>query len=217
VLQGWAGSALLDSYEPERRPVARQTIADAAAQESRLAAAFAHPALDDDSADGERSRAAAAAALASKRGEFHSLGLVLGYHYAGSPIVVDDGSAVPAHEPQRYHGSARPGTRLPHRWLPDGSSLYDHLGTGFTLLRLDPALDAGPFRAAAARTGLPLAVVDLPELPDAAGYGAPLLLVRPDQHVAWRGTDSATAAAVLDIARGAGPDRAVRPTAGIAG
>jgi hypothetical protein len=30
--------------------------------------------------------------------------------------------------------SAEPGARLPHCWLPDGSSLYAHLGRGFTLL-----------------------------------------------------------------------------------
>jgi hypothetical protein len=67
---------------------------------------------------------------------------VLGYHYAGSPAVVDDGSAVPDHDPLTYHGSARPGARLPHVWLADGSSLYDHLSpAGLTLLRRDPLLD----------------------------------------------------------------------------
>jgi hypothetical protein len=205
VLQEWAGPALLDSYQPERRPVAAQTIADSGAQESRLARSFAHPDLDADTPAGQRRRADVAAALAAKRGEFHSLGLVIGYHYAGSPVVVDDGSAVPAHDPLSYHGSARPGARLPHRWLADGSSLYDHLGAGFTLLRLD--LDPGTdtvvkaFEVAAADRGVPLAVLELPDLPDAEAYGAPLLLVRPDQHIAWRGAD-ADAADVLDTARG---------------
>jgi 2-polyprenyl-6-methoxyphenol hydroxylase-like FAD-dependent oxidoreductase len=209
VLQGWAGPALLDSYEPERRPVAAATVADAAAQDSRPAGRFAHPALAHDTPEGERVRASVAEALEAKRGEFHSLGLVLGYHYAGSPVVVDDGSPVPAHEPLRYHGSARPGARLPHRWLPDGSSLFDHLGPGFTVLRLDPAVDVTPFRIAADGTGTPLTVLDLPGLPHAADYGAALLLVRPDQHVAWRGDHAAAAA--LDTARGADPIRTTNP------
>jgi hypothetical protein len=46
-------------------------------------------------------------------------------------------------------------------------------------------------------------VLDAPALPDAEAYGAPLLLVRPDQHVAWRGSSPAGAAAALDAARGA--------------
>ncbi|GAA2892619.1 FAD-dependent oxidoreductase [Pseudonocardia halophobica] len=213
VLHGWAGPALLDSYEPERRPVARQTIDDAAAQEPLLAHAFAHPDLDAAGPAGVARRAAAAEALAAKRGEFHSLGLVLGYHYADSPVVVDDGSPVPTHEPLRYHGSPRPGARLPHRWLADGSSLFDHLGPGFTLLRLDPRADAGPFTAAAARTGVPLTLLDVPGTADA--YGAPLLLVRPDQHVAWRGSDARHAAAVLDRARGA--SHTSHPTPALAG
>jgi hypothetical protein len=33
-------------------------------------------------------------------------------------------------------------------------------------------------------------------------WGAPLLLVRPDQHVAWRGAGPAAAAAALDRACG---------------
>jgi 2-polyprenyl-6-methoxyphenol hydroxylase-like FAD-dependent oxidoreductase len=202
VLRGWAGPALLDSYEPERRPVARQTIADAGAQESRLAHAFTRADLDADTPAGAAARAAVAEALAVKRGEFHSLGLVLGYHYAGSPVVVDDGSPAPAHDPLTYHGSARPGARLPHAWLPDGSSLYDHLHpTGFTVLRRDPRRDVTPFTTAAGRHGVPLTVLDLPGL--SGTYGAPLLLVRPDQHLAWRGPDATGAAAVLDVARGA--------------
>ncbi len=203
VLNGWAEPALLDTYEAERRPVAARTIDAAGAQDSRLARSFAHPDLDLDGPLGERRRAEVARELAVKRGEFHSLGLMLGHHYAGSPAVVDDGSEVPPDELVTYHGSARPGARLPHRWLPDGSSLYDHLGRGFTLLRLAGRGDNVPVVAAARASGVPLTVLDAPDLPDAAAYGAPLLLVRPDQHVAWRGSEPAEAAAALDVVRGA--------------
>ena len=184
VLGGWAGEALLDSYEPERRPVAAQTVADAAAQESLLAAAFTGTAAatsDDEDL---------AAALQAKRAEFHSLGLVLGYHYAGSPAVIDDGSPVPAHDPVHHRPTARPGARLPHRWCADGSSLYDHLGPGLTLLRTDPTLDVAALVDAARRRGAPLTVLDADPAHrdgDRAACGAPLVLVRPDQHVAWRG------------------------------
>jgi 2-polyprenyl-6-methoxyphenol hydroxylase-like FAD-dependent oxidoreductase len=200
VLQGWGGAALLDSYEPERRPVAAQTIADSAAQEKLLAPSFAGHLPTGDGQDGRH--AEIAAALQVKAGEFYSEGLVLGYHYAASPIVVDDGSPVPAHTPEIYHRAARPGTRLPHAWLPDGSSLYDLLGDGFTLLRLCPAGFAAFERSARAH-GVPLTVVDLTRTPLSDRYGAALVLVRPDQHVAWRGAGETDADRILAVVRGA--------------
>ncbi|MGY1651008.1 FAD-dependent monooxygenase [Geodermatophilus sp. SYSU D01119] len=188
VLRGWAPAELLDSYEPERRPVARRTIDAAGSQEAFLAPAFTGRDLDDDGPTGVELRAALAEALQVKDPEFHSLGLVLGYDYPDSPVVVPDGRPVPEPALATFTPSAHPGARLPHAWLADGDSLFDRLGDGFTLLRLDPAADAGALPAAAAARGVPLAVVDLagePELRDLVG--ADLVLVRPDQHVAWRG------------------------------
>ena len=62
-------------------------------------------------------------------------------------------------------------------------------------------------RAAADRRGIPLTVVrladaDAPPPALQQSWGAPLLLVRPDQHVAWRGSDPDAAAAALDRACG---------------
>ena len=187
VLQGWASPDLLDSYEAERRPVAAQTIADAGAQERLLAPSFAQNGAAAGGAAAESVRRGIAEALQAKASEFHSAGLVLGYHYAGSPAVVDDGSPVPDHDPISYHASARPGARLPHRWLSPGRSVYDVLGTGFTLLQSAGSAQVGAFVEAAARSRVPLTVVELPAALMRESYAASMLLVRPDQHVAWRG------------------------------
>jgi flavin-dependent dehydrogenase len=210
VVRGWGGPQLLASYEGERRPVAARTIADAAANDRALAHHFADPRLGDDGPDADLLRKETAEALDVKDSEFHSLGLVLGYQYAASTIVVDDGSDLPADDPVDYTPSARPGCLLPHRWLTGDRSVYDLLGPGFTLLVLDGD-DPGPVQAAADRRGIPLTVVRLSDDDadaDAGGtslqesWGAPLLLVRPDQHVAWRGSDPDAAAAALDRACG---------------
>jgi 2-polyprenyl-6-methoxyphenol hydroxylase-like FAD-dependent oxidoreductase len=188
VLEDWAPPALLDSYEAERRPVAHRTIGAAGNQESFLAPSFAEADLDDDGTAGQLLRADLARRLAVKEGEFHSLGLVLGYHYPDSPVVVPDGRPVPEPDLLDYRPSAHPGARLPHAWLPDGTSLFDLLGEEFTLLRLGRDGDTGPLLDAAARMGRSLRVVDLTHLPKLRErYGADLLLIRPDQHVAWRG------------------------------
>jgi 2-polyprenyl-6-methoxyphenol hydroxylase-like FAD-dependent oxidoreductase len=208
VLQGWGGPALLASYEDERRPVAARTIADAGANDRALAHHFADPRLGEDGPEADLLRKEVAEALDVKDSEFHSLGLVLGYQYAASPLTTDDGSSLPADDPVRYTPTAHPGCLLPHRWLTGGRSAYDVLGRGFTLLALD-GTDPGPVRGAAARRGIPLAVVRLGEgdvepggVPLRETWEAPLLLVRPDQHVAWRGDDPAAAAAALERACG---------------
>ncbi len=109
----------------------------------------------------------------------------------------------------RYTPGTEPGARLPHAWLPDGSSLYDRLGSGFTLV--GPALAGHPrvadLAARARRHGIPLTLTDSP--PDYP-WPAEFLLVRPDQHIAWRAADPAS----LDIETAVG----LRPVrAGISG
>ena len=74
--------------------------------------------------------------------------------------------------------------------MHDGSSLYDPFGHGFTLLATAGA-DAAALEsacAAARGAGVPLKIIQPqePALPDL--YQAPYTLIRPDQHVAWRGT-----------------------------
>ena len=188
VLRGWAPESLLDSYEAERRPVAERTIAAAGAQEAFLAPSFAAGDLDDDGPRGRELRAAVARALVVKDPEFHSLGLVLGYDYPDSPLVVPSGAPRPEPTVTEYAPSAHPGARLPHTWLPDGSSVYDLLGEEFTALQLSLDADPRSLVEAAARQGVPLRVVDLSSLPRLRTvYSADLLLIRPDQHVAWRG------------------------------
>lgn len=188
VVKGWAPPSLLDSYEPERRPVAQRTIGAAGDQEAFLAPSFAADELDSDGPAGETQRSAVADALQVKDPEFHSLGLVLGYDYPDSPVVIPDGLPQPPPDVLRYTPSAHPGARLPHTWLPDGRSIYDTLGDGFTLIRLAAEANVEPLAQASEKYSMPLRVLDLSHLPQLrARYEADLLLVRPDQHIAWRG------------------------------
>ena len=215
VIQGWAGPGLLETYGLERRPVAARTIRDAAANGKALAYHFADPRLADDGADGEGARREAHAALAVKQSEFDSLGLVLGYAYADSPAVVPDGAPVPAEDPIRYVPSASPGALLPHAWLPDSTSLYSRLGTGFTLLADAGELGGVPAERAfvdvleaGVRQGIPVTVAAVGPSADGTPlselWGAAAVLVRPDQHVAWRGGSPEAAAAALSVAAGSG-------------
>ena len=181
VEQGWAPPGLLASYEPERRGVAEATVASAESNNRLLA-----DVLPRDEAVIQR----------AKRAEFHSLGLVLGYSYAGSPVIQPAGSPViqpgvrPAADVSTYTPSAEPGARLPHHWRSDGSSLYDHLGRGFTLVGpvSSHAEGVADLVRLARRRAIPLALV---EAPASYPWRDEFLLVRPDQHIAWRAGDPA--------------------------
>jgi hypothetical protein len=104
-----------------------------------------------------------------------------------------------------YEPTASPGGRAPHVWLDEGRSLFDTFGFEWTLLRLGTEPPDGTRLVAAARDrGLDLAVVDVPSPEARELYEAPLALIRPDQVVAWRGTDDAAADEVAAVASGHG-------------
>lgn len=190
VLQGWGGPALLDSYELERRPVHHMVLDEAVANHSMLANHLAHEQLDDEGPAGQALRAEAAARIeAAKLREFNTLGVVLGYRFEGSPVIVAEPGEPPAADYLNYRPTARPGGLAPHAWLHDGSSLYDHFGAGFTLLATRGGGEAqvAALQEAAARSGVPLHVLQPGGIAAHDLYGARFALIRPDQHVAWRG------------------------------
>jgi hypothetical protein len=192
TLQGWGGSALLDTYEVERRPVHRLVLDEAVANQSVLGVHLVREGIEEAGPAGEQIRATVGSAIrASKRREFDTLGVVLGYRYDGSPAIEPDGTAPPTSDYATYTPSARPGCVAPHAWLADGSSLYDHFGIGFTLLvTSDGAATevAGLVDAAAARD-VPFTVATPRDTRLPERYGARFALIRPDQHVAWRGDE----------------------------
>ncbi len=207
VINGWAPPDLLDSYELERRPVAQQTIDEAVGNMSNLAPELATVWQADSDEQFEATRQAAADAIRrTKDSEFHSLGLTLGYRYDNSPIIIGAASAPPAAN-DTYVPNAAPGGRLPHFQLR-GESLYDRLGRDFSLVGDLTLPAAGSLARAAAALRVPMETVAI-DAPDcAAHFDAGLVLVRPDQHVAWRGDRVDDPAQILRTATGRAHGRA---------
>lgn len=193
TMQGWGGDGLLDSYEQERRPVHRRVIDEAVLNHATRTSNLCLPDIEADGSAGDAAREAVAAQVrTAKAREFDSLGVVLGYRYTESPLIDYSTGAMADCHPRAFVPSASPGCRAPHAWLAQGTgrgaSLYDRFGGGFTLLVLDDSADgAGSLEAAAARLGCPLTIVRLNNPHVRALYDARYALIRPDQHVAWRG------------------------------
>ena len=189
TLQGWGGPGLLATYQQERRPVHQRTIDEANINYSTVGNELVRPGIEDAGPAGHAIRREVGdVILATKIREFSTLGLVLGASYRESPILLPDATPPPPEHFMHYVPSACAGCLAPHLWLADGSSLYDHFGLGFTLLVTDGD-DRGSETAvaAAAQLGLPLTLL-VPQDPRLRGrYEARYALIRPDQHVAWRG------------------------------
>ena len=197
VLAGWGGHVLLDSYEIERRPVHEFVISEAVANHAVLGNQLWREDLKAEGTAGERARREVGAHIdAVKPREFHALGVVKGYRYRSSPVIAAEGEPPPDPRWDDYVPSAYPGCIAPHAWLADGSSLYDHFGEGFTLMAADGSAVPEEVRSAARSVRVPLTALSAPE--DLSGlYGARYALIRPDQHVAWRGNGVADSASLI--------------------
>jgi len=190
VLQGWAAPDLLAAHEAERLPITEQVSHYAMATALALARqrAAVPENIEDPGPEGDAVRARVGKeAYAINVAQLCCGGLNFGSFYDASPIIAYDGEPAPPYTLYDFTPSTVPGCRTPHFFLCDGRSLYDAMGSGYTLLRFDPAAEVGAIVAAAGRRGVPLTVLDVnADAPDGL-YRHKLVLSRPDQHVAWRG------------------------------
>jgi 2-polyprenyl-6-methoxyphenol hydroxylase-like FAD-dependent oxidoreductase len=199
VIKGTGGPLLLESYELERRPVAVRNTTFARRFADSLGLFKPKPELEGEDALGQAVRHEAGAYLeAHGRAEFNIPGITFGARYDTSPVIAFDGSRIPPDSANSYTPTAAPGGRAPHAWLDDSQSLFDRFGFEWTLLRLgESPPSADRLFAAAAAVGMQLASVAVPSDALCRLYEVPLALIRPDQIVAWRGTDDRDAAQVI--------------------
>lgn len=187
VLRGHADPALLESYESERRPVAQSNADQSLKNALKL--------IEVPAALAEPGQPRLAEAIDNQAEHFDMPGLQLGYSYAPD---------APAPETRRYTPSGAPGHRLPHAWLEpaaDRRSLLDRVPLDRFVLISGPEGEA--WRDAVAKladarvTHVALEAGSLAEperwLRETGIEPSGAVLVRPDQHVAWRARTDADA------------------------
>jgi 2-polyprenyl-6-methoxyphenol hydroxylase-like FAD-dependent oxidoreductase len=181
VLHGWGGERLLESYTLERQPVFRDVGEDIIGgwiRDDREVLEKHSPELDAE--EFARQFEEVTKGFGRRLRGFEP-------HYEGSPVVLGPpGGVTSAHGSHEF--VARSGHHLPPQALSSGDSVFDALGPGFTLLALD-ADDAAvtAFCSAASVADVPLTVVRDTFAGGREAYGCRLVLVRPDQFVAWTG------------------------------
>ena len=181
VLQGWGGDALLESYTLERQPVFRDVGEDIIGgwiRDDRAVLERYRP--EDDPEEFARQFEEVTKGFGRRLRDFEP-------HYEGSPVVAGPpGGVTSAHGSHVF--AARAGHHLPPQPLSSGGTVFEALGDGFTLLALDAAdADVAAFEREASSTGVPLTVVRDTCADGREEYAARLVLVRPDQFVAWVG------------------------------
>ncbi len=192
VHDGWGGEGLLDSYGIERRPVALRNTSFCSELFYETIDVPGGADLAAPDAAGERARGLARASIegiAPNNRMSGSLALRIGFCYEDLPVVAAESGLPPVDYRAPFRPTTRPGARAPHAWLGPGRTTLDLYGTGFVLLRLgEGAPDGAAIEAAAARRGVPFKTVAIADPKVAELYETPLVLVRPDGHVAWRGS-----------------------------
>jgi len=164
-------------------------------------------ALFSDSRLGRALRARAGVTIGTQSWEFQAHDVEIGFTYECG-AVVDDGSAPVARDDmgRLYTPSTKPGHRLPHAWLDrDGHRLSTHdlagQHGGFVLITgADAHAWAEAAAVAAGKTGVAITVAAIgSDYRDTDGTWAQLrqisedgaILIRPDNHVAWRSQGAA--------------------------
>ncbi len=205
VEDGWAAPALLETYATERLAVAREQYGaepqerdedwrvlpqalgtDVEPTTARMAASLADP---------ERRRAVEVA-IEEQAEHFDMLGLQLGYVYERARSYPRTARAPPG-SPREFAPTAHPGARLPHAWLerkaappveprPDRVRRLHprQLRRARTLGRGGRAHLECPHRPGSRSASMLRLPATSGGRPVGSSDGA--LLVRPDQHVAWR-------------------------------
>jgi 2-polyprenyl-6-methoxyphenol hydroxylase-like FAD-dependent oxidoreductase len=206
TIQGWGGPALLASYEIERRPIGDRNR-NACVENAMVILQYrdmVDPQLvDEDNEAGQAHRQHLAEFLATHDAENLSLGIELDVRYDNSPVVVADSSTAPPWDRRTFVPTVRPGHRALNVALGEHETLFDQFGSGFTLVdALDDNGQSSRLLGEAARVGLPIRHLTLTDPSLAALYQHRLVLVRPDLHIAWSGTDATNAADIVASVRG---------------
>ena len=193
VIKGLSHPSLMDSYEMERRPIGIRNTGYAKHFADSVGLFAATEDLELAGPTGDNMRRLAGEVLnAHARREFNIPGVTFGERYDASPLVFSDPVDIPLDSANEYLPSSNPGGRLPHFWLSESCSLYDKLNFEWTVLCTEQSSRHAAQLAAEGRAaGLSVEVLVIPAQLWSAPDDGRMLVVRPDQMVAWRGTAAA--------------------------
>lgn len=187
-----ASENLLQSYEYERRQAALRNTQYARKFADSIGNFIPHDDIESQNKAGIEQREIAGQYLVDHaKKEFNIPGITFGARYDGSPILPHNDDCKIADNANEYKQSPIPGGRAPHFWLSETESIYDKFGFNWTLIRFRPISDsADTIIEESKNRGLDLKILNIENQEIKKFYDANLIVIRPDQIVAWRGNTS---------------------------
>jgi 2,4-dichlorophenol 6-monooxygenase len=199
VESGSAQLSLLNTYESERRPIAEvnchQSLTNAFKMVVLAEALALHPGatsadLAATLADPTRAEVIAAG-VAEQATHFNMLGLQLGYVYETN-LNHGQTPAMDSIDPTPFNPTGEIGSRLPHAWVDGETSTLDLVAQdGFTLFSFG---EHEAWKSALQKLDMSMSHVRVGDTTHVSDGWRQLcgieiggaLVVRPDQHIAWR-------------------------------
>ncbi|MEO1059860.1 MAG: FAD-dependent monooxygenase [Actinomycetota bacterium] len=204
VEDGWAAPALLDTCETERIPVAGLNCEQSTTNAFKIVSLLeALGVTTDPTGEGltatladPANRGAIDAAVDDQATHFDMIGLQLGHRYDEGALVREGDPPPAIDDPRHFDPRGEVGARLPHAWLDDGRSTLDLVEPGTMTLFTTGDHDAWGESLAAVdvpvrqvRVGIDVAIDD--KWVERCGLATGVaMLVRPDQHIAWRSDEA---------------------------
>ncbi|MEM7341351.1 MAG: FAD-dependent monooxygenase [Actinomycetota bacterium] len=218
MVERGASASLLDTYEPERKPVAEVNSSQSMTNATKMFEVAARIDADGDGmisaadieavVDDPDRKAEVQAAVDDQAAHFNMSGLDLGFCYPPGPLVVGDGDPPLSDDPVSvYVPSTTPGARLPHVALHRGGEQLSTLDlvrhdaflvlAGRAASGFEPGTSVVPVVVAQVGPSGDLTPAD-DRFEDLFGAGE-TLIVRPDGHIAARLSGDASAEAVAEV------------------
>ncbi len=198
--------------QSEMMPIAKRNTAAAASMARKISSwqVPAHVNLDgDDEIPCATRRKLGAQFTGEDAIQYNTCGIELGYSFAGSDIIIPDGTDPVADGIDVYVPNTRPGARAPHAWVSEDQSIIDvFYQHGFSLLDFSSPPDEdlhSLWKAEAKSLGVPMKFFCNHQLGNSARqlYETRFVLIRPDMHVLWRSNEPPrNLCQILTVARG---------------
>jgi hypothetical protein len=207
----YGGRGLLESYTSERRPVALRNVEHSGVHmkvHSEIAQFFEggdpHR-VNWPTEEGKALRNRLHEHYQEHDGENKDFGIEMGYIYESCVLQTPQPDEVkPPFRAAQYTPSTWPGSRAPHVFLSDGSAIFDHFGMDWSLVTFtdQSVVSAHLLLDAAASLSVPVKHIDLRSEKHAHRiWERNIVLVRPDDHVAWRADAVGSTAEALVVWR----------------